>query len=55
MGLSTTFFPIHRAGKSPRRDRRLLSLAETFEARVGVDVWSFLGLEPRDSSNVKMQ
>ncbi|MGH9320325.1 MAG: hypothetical protein ACRD3V_10635 [Vicinamibacteria bacterium] len=61
MGLSTTFFPIHRVervtldetiGSTP-------SLAETFEARVGQDVWSFLGLKRHPSvkieQNLKIQ
>ncbi len=46
MGLSTTFFPIHRVERVTLDESigNVLSLAETFEARVGKDVWSFLGL-----------
>ncbi len=46
MGLSTTFFPIHRVERVTLDESvgSVLSLAETFEARVGRDVWSFLGL-----------
>jgi hypothetical protein len=56
MGLSTTFFPIHRVEKITLDETvgNVLSLAETFEARVGEDVWSFLGLRPRPR-DVKMQ
>ena len=57
MGLSTTFFPIHRVERVTLDETvgNVLSLAETFEARVGEDVWSFLGLERRDSRHAKMQ
>jgi hypothetical protein len=46
MGLSTTFFPIHRVERVTLDESvgSVLSLAETFEARVGKDVWSSLGL-----------
>ncbi len=46
MGLSTTFFPIHRVERVTLDETvgSVLSLAETFEARVGQDLWSFLGL-----------
>ena len=49
MGLSTTFFPIHRVERVTLDETvgSVLSLAETFEARVGQDVWSFLGLQPK--------
>jgi len=49
MGLSTTFFPIHRVERVTVDETvgSVLSLAETFEARVGQDVWSFLGLKPK--------
>ena len=49
MGLSTTFFPIHRVERVTVDETvgSVLSLAETFEARVGQDVWSFLGLQPK--------
>jgi hypothetical protein len=52
MGLSTTFFPIHRVERVTLDESvgSVLSLAETFEARVGQDVWSFLGLERRQNS-----
>ncbi len=45
MGLSTTFFPIHRVERVTLDESvgSVLSLTETFEARVGKDVWSFLG------------
>jgi hypothetical protein len=57
MGLSTTFFPIHRVERVTLDETvgNVLSLAETFEARVGQDVWSFLGLVPRDPHDTKMQ
>jgi hypothetical protein len=47
MGLSTTFFPIHRVERVTLDESvgNVLSLSETFEARVGQDLWSFLGLE----------
>ena len=47
IGLSTSFFPIHRVERVTLDESvgGVLSLAETFEARVGKDVWSFLGLE----------
>jgi hypothetical protein len=46
MGLSTTFFPLHRVERVTLDESvgSVLSLAETFEARAGKDVWSFLGL-----------
>jgi len=49
MGLSTTFFPIHRVERVTLDETigNVLSLAETFEARVGQDVWSFLELKRR--------
>ena len=48
MGLSTTFFPIHRVERVTLDESvgTVLSLADTFEARVGQDLWSFLGLGP---------
>jgi len=57
MGLSTTFFPIHRVERVTLDETvgSVLSLAETFEARVGEDVWSFLGLRRRDPRDSKMQ
>jgi hypothetical protein len=47
MGLSTTFFPIHRVERVTLDETvgSVLSLAETFEARVGQDVWAYLGLK----------
>jgi hypothetical protein len=44
MGLSTTFFPIHRVERVTLDESvgSVLSLAETFEARVGKDVWTYL-------------
>jgi hypothetical protein len=49
MGLSTTFFPLHRVERVTLDETigSVLSLAETFEARVGMDVWTFLGLPRR--------
>jgi hypothetical protein len=49
MGLSTTFFPIHRVERVTLDETvgSVLSLAETFETRVGQDVWSFLDLKPK--------
>ncbi len=57
MGLSTTFFPIHRVERVTLDETvgNVLSLAETFEARVGQDVLSFLGLMRRDPHDSKMQ
>jgi hypothetical protein len=57
MGLSTTFFPIHRVERVTVDETvgSALSLAETFEARVGEDVWSFLGLKLGESRRSKMQ
>jgi hypothetical protein len=57
MGLSTTFFPIHRVERVTLDESvgSVLSLAETFEARVGEDLWSFLGLKPRGPDRSKMQ
>ncbi len=57
MGLSTTFFPIHRVERVTLDETvgNVLSLAETFEARVGQDVWSFLEIAPRDPHDSKMQ
>jgi hypothetical protein len=47
MGLSTTFFPIHRVERVSLDESlgSVLSLAETFEARVGQDLWTYLGLK----------
>jgi len=52
MGVSTTFFPIHRVERVTLDETvgSVLSLAETFEARVGRDVWSFLGLKSKSIS-----
>jgi hypothetical protein len=49
MGLSTTFFPIHRVERVSLDESvgSVLSLAETFEARVGQDVWTYLGWKRR--------
>jgi Bacterial regulatory protein, Fis family len=49
MGLSTVFFPIHRVERVSLDETvgSVLSLAETFEARAGQDVWSYLGLSRR--------
>lgn len=46
MGLSTIFFPIHRVERVNKDETvgSVPSLADTFEQRVGQDVWSFLGL-----------
>ena len=57
MALSTTFFPIHRVERVTLDETvgNVLSLAETFEARVGQDVLSFLGLKRRDPHDSKMQ
>jgi hypothetical protein len=53
MGLATTFFPLHRVERIHLDESvgTILSLHETFEARVGQDVWSYLGMKrglPRD-------
>jgi Bacterial regulatory protein, Fis family len=49
MGLSTVFFPIHRVERVSLDETvgSVLSLVETFEARAGQDVWSYLGLSRR--------
>jgi len=46
MALSTVFFPIHRVERVSKDETvgSVPSLADTFEQRVGQDVWSFLGL-----------
>ena len=46
MGLSTIFLPIHRVERVNKDETvgSVPSLADTFEQRVGKDVWSFLGL-----------
>ena len=47
MGLSTTFFPIHRVERV-NEDETIgdaRSLADIFETRVGTDVWTHLGLK----------
>ena len=47
MGLSTTFFPMHRVERINLDERvgDIPSCAETFESRVGKDVWSYLGFD----------
>ncbi|HSF19498.1 MAG TPA: hypothetical protein VLK65_28500 [Vicinamibacteria bacterium] len=47
MQLSTVFFPLHRVERIDRDESvgRVPSLSDTFEDRVGQDVWSFLGLD----------
>ena len=57
MGLSTTFFPSHRVERVTLDESigNVLSLAETFEARVGQDLWSFLDLKEREPRGSKMQ
>jgi hypothetical protein len=47
MGLSTTFFPMHRVERINLDERvgEIPSCAENFESRVGKDVWLFLGLD----------
>jgi hypothetical protein len=49
MGLSTVFFPIHRVERVGLDESfgSVLSLADTFESRVGKDVWTYLGLSSR--------
>jgi hypothetical protein len=49
IGLSTLFFPIHRVERVTADDSvgSIPSLAETFEVRVGRDVWTYLGLPPK--------
>ncbi len=49
MGLSTVFFPIHRVERVSvdATVGSVPSLVETFEARTGQDVWSYLGLSRR--------
>jgi hypothetical protein len=46
MGLSTVFFPIHRVERVSKDETvgSVPALADTFEQRVGQDVWSYLGL-----------
>ncbi len=47
MGLSTTFFPMHRVERINLDEGvgGIQSCADTFESRVGKDVWSYLGLD----------
>lgn len=47
MGLATTFFPLHRVERIHLDESvgSVLSLHETFEARLGQDVWSYLGIQ----------
>ena len=47
MGLSTTFLPIHRVERVNQDETigSVQSFADIFEARVGTDVWTHLGLE----------
>jgi len=47
MGLSTTFFPMHRVERMHLDERvgGIPSCAETFESRAGKDVWTHLGLD----------
>ena len=47
MGLSTAFLPIHRVERVSEDETigSAQSLADIFEARVGTDVWTHLGLE----------
>ncbi|HXV62116.1 MAG TPA: hypothetical protein VEK15_15560 [Vicinamibacteria bacterium] len=55
MQLSTVFFPLHRVERIDEDEAvgPVPSLSDTFEDRVGQDVWSFLGLEslPPESSD----
>ncbi len=46
MGLSTSFLPIHRVERMSEDETigSAQSLADIFEARVGTDVWTHLGL-----------
>ena len=52
MGLSTVFFPMHRVERIGLDESigGLKSQAELFEARVGTDVWTHLGIEKPDES-----
>ena len=47
MGLSTTFFPMHRVERINLDENigGIQSFANIFESRVGQDVWSYLELE----------
>ena len=46
MGLSTAFFPMHRVERILLDESvgSVQSLAQVFESRAGMDVWSFLDL-----------
>ena len=46
MGLSTAFFPMHRVERILLDESigEVQSLAQVFESRVGMNVWSFLDL-----------
>jgi hypothetical protein len=50
MGLSTAFFPMHRVERILLDENvgDVQSLAQVFESRVGMDVWSFLDLSRPD-------
>ncbi len=48
MGLSTVFFPIHRVERV-NKDETIggaQSLADVFESRTGMDIWTHLGIKP---------
>ncbi len=47
MGLSTTFFPMHRVDRISLDENvgGIPSCADNFESRVGKDIWSHLGFD----------
>lgn len=47
MGLSTSFFPMHRVERINLDEEvgGIPSCADTFASRVGKDVWSYLGVD----------
>ena len=57
MGLSTVFFPMHRVERVSLDESvgSVISLAQTFEARVGQSVLSYLGLDSGDPPHPTIQ
>jgi hypothetical protein len=57
MGLSTVFFPMHRVERVSLDETvgSVASLAQTFEARVGQSVLSYLGLDPGGTPHPTIQ
>jgi hypothetical protein len=57
MGLTTVFLPIHRVERVSLDETvgGVASLADTFEARVGQDVWTYLGLDASPTPHPTIQ